>query len=130
MRLEIPREFQKAATAAPAAVSGPPTLQAAARLPTPVSPRPSASGSAPAIAPLEIVLPLARYARLCAELALFPHEAEAIFRRYGLERVEERTTVDAAWKERFRHDPRQYGVWEVMYRRYIGWLKRRTPAAR
>ncbi len=95
MRLEIPRDLLTPATAAPAAVSGPPALQAAARLPTLVSPRPSASGSAAATDPLEIALPLAKYASLCAELALFPHEAEAIFRRYGLERVEERAAVDA-----------------------------------
>ena len=127
MRLEIPRELLKPAAVAPAAASGAPSLQVAATPPAPGSP---ASGPAPVADPLESVLPLARYARLCAELALFPHEAEEIFRRYGLERVEERTAVDAAWKERFRHDPRQYGVWEVMYQRYYRWAKRDAPAAR
>jgi len=126
MRLEIPRELLKRGATARAAA--PP--QAAVSLPAPGAPNPSASVSASVANPLESVLPLARYARLCAELALFPHEAEAIFRRYGLERVEERTAVDAAWKERFRQDPSQYGVWEVMYQHYIGWLKQRTPAAR
>ena len=126
MRLEIPRELLKPPTMAPAAAP----LQAATSPPAPAAPISPASGPAPVSDPLEVVLPLARYAKLCAELALSPHEAEAIFRRYGLERVEERTAVDAAWKARLRQDPSQYGVWEVMYQRYIGWLKRRTPTAR
>ena len=126
MRLEIPRELLKPRATAPAAA--PP--QAAASTPAPGSPIPSASGPAPVIDPLESVLSLARYARLCAELALSPHEAEATFRRYGLERVEVRAAVDAAWKERLRSDPVQYGTWEEMYRRYTRWLKQRMPAAR
>jgi len=129
-RLEIPRELLKPGATAPAAASGAPTLQAAAPPPAPGSPNPSTSGSAATTDPLESVLPLARYARLCAALALSPHEAEALFRGYGLERVEERTAVDAAWKERLRRDPVQYGIWEVMYQRYYRWAKRRTPVAR
>jgi hypothetical protein len=105
-------------------------LQAATSPPAPAAPISPASGPAPVSDPLEVVLPLARYARLCAALALSPHEAEALFRGYGLERVEERTAVDAAWKERLRRDPVQYGIWEVMYQRYYRWAKRRTPVAR
>ena len=126
-RLEIPRELLKPPTMAPPAA--PP--QAAASPPAPAAPIPPASGPAPVTDPLESALPLARYARLCAELALSPHEADAILRRYRLERVEERRApVGAAWKKRFRQEPSHYDMWEVMYQRYIDWLKRRTLTAR
>ena len=72
--------------------------QAVASPPAPAAPIPPASGPAPVTDPLESALPLAGYARLCAELALSPHEVDAIFRRYGLECVQERAPVDAAWK--------------------------------
>jgi len=127
MMLEIPRELLKAATTAPGA-SGAPTLQAAAPSPAPRSPISSVGGPVSVTDPLELVLPLAKYASLCAELAVFPHEAEAIFRRYGLEHVEERAAADAAWKERLRRDPVQYGMWEVMYQRYYRWAKRGAPS--
>jgi hypothetical protein len=76
------------------------------------------------------VLSPAQYASLCAELAVFPRSAEAIFRRYGLDTGEKRSAVDAAWKERFRRDRVEYGAWQEIYRRYHAyWAKRGTPPA-
>jgi len=77
---------------------------------------------------LEAVLPLAQYASLCAGLAVFPDAAEAMFRRYGLEAQEKRSTVDSAWRERLSTDPVQYEMWLEMYRRYhTYWTKRGSP---
>jgi len=145
MRLEIPRgpvlpfapgppsaPSTPGASSAPGAAGAPGALKAAAASPSPVVPKRAPEGlgetapswnvppkpAVPFIDPLERVLPLAWYASLCAELSLFPHESEAIFRRYGLERAEQRTAVDAAWKERLRRNPIQYEIWQDMYRRY------------
>jgi hypothetical protein len=70
-------------------------------------------------------LSLAQYASLCAELAVFPEAAEAVFQRHGLESQEKRAAVDAAWKDRLRQDEVQYMAWEEMYRRYhVYWTRR------
>ncbi len=77
---------------------------------------------------METILPLARYAALCAELVFYPDAAEDIFQRYGLRSAELRSAVDVAWKERLRQQPAEYARWQEMYRRYHAHFARRgTP---
>ncbi|WP_437312627.1 hypothetical protein [Sorangium sp. So ce385] len=112
------------------------TGAASPRAPTSAGPAHGAGSSAPPPPPLhrsapaaETALSLAQYASLCAELAVFPRAAEAIFRRYGLESQQARAAVDAAWKERLGRDAGAYGAWQEMYRRYHAyWTQRGAPA--
>jgi len=98
--------------------------------PPPAPPTPPVALSVPSGDSLDAVLPLARYASLCAELAVFPQASEVIFQRYGLESQQKRAAVDAAWKERLHGDEKQYMAWEEMYRRYyVYWTKRGTSPA-
>ncbi|KYG10925.1 hypothetical protein BE21_09550 [Sorangium cellulosum] len=98
----------------------------------PPSPSPptkaSTSGPAPRAESIDVVLPLAQYAALCAELALSPSAVEAIFRRYGLDSDERRSTIDAAWKERLSKHPAEYAKWQELFRLYHAhFAKRDTP---
>ncbi|MDC0680627.1 hypothetical protein [Sorangium atrum] len=129
LSLEIPRELLRQTASAQAAVTGA-TSQIST---TPPSPAPSSnagtSGPAPLAEPIDIVLPLAQYAALCAELALFPDAAEEIFRRYGLSSAEKRSAVDTAWKERLRERPTEYARWQEMFRQcHAHFAKRGRPA--
>ncbi|WP_437776264.1 hypothetical protein [Sorangium sp. So ce1097] len=128
LRLEIPRELLRQTARGKAAVTG------ATSQSTRVSPSPSpssnvgSSGPAPVAGPIDAVLSLPQYAALCAELALSPGAAEAIFRRYGLDSSERRSAVDAAWKERLSKHPAEYATWQEMYRHYHAhFAKRGTP---
>jgi len=58
---------------------------------------------------------LSTYASLCAELAVFPRDAEAIFAKYGLASKEKRASVDDGWKGRLRADPALYAEWQRLY---------------
>ncbi|AUX28183.1 MULTISPECIES: hypothetical protein [Sorangium] len=129
LRLEIPRELLRQTARGQDAVTGA-TSQSSTMAP---SPSPSSEGwrerSSVLAEPLEIVLPLAQYAALCAELALFPDAAEKIFQRYGLGSAEKRSAVDTAWKERLHEHPTEYARWQEMYRRcHAHFAKRGTPA--
>ncbi|XXX80851.1 hypothetical protein WMF30_19025 [Sorangium sp. So ce134] len=75
------------------------------------------AGRAAAGAP-ELRLTLAQHASLCAELAVSPGAAEAIYARYGLESREERAAVDAAWRRRLADAPAERAAWQELYRRY------------
>ncbi|CAN94279.1 hypothetical protein sce4116 [Sorangium cellulosum So ce56] len=100
----------------------------ARRSPPPPSPLPRSPDRVPPAGPLQ-ELSLAQYASLCAELAVFPGAAEAIFQRYGLRSQQARRAVDAAWKERLGRDTAAHGAWQEMYRRYHDyWTKRGAPA--
>jgi hypothetical protein len=119
----------------PADGSGPtsslsrPTVEPAYGAGSPSSSAPSPLPGQPTPLEVENVLSLAQYASLCAELAVFPWAAEAIFQRYGLEVRETRYAVDAAWKERLRCDRGQHEAWQQMYRSYHDyWTKRGAPA--
>lgn len=81
---------------------------------------PSVSMGAPSTLAAEPLkqLSISQYASLCAELTVFPEAAEGIFRRYGLDDDEKRSTVDAAWKERLRLDRAEYNQWLDLYQRY------------
>ncbi|XXX74138.1 hypothetical protein WMF30_41485 [Sorangium sp. So ce134] len=128
LSLTIPRELLRQTGRGQAAVTGATSQSCTA----PASPSPSSKASTSDLAPLgepiAIVLPLAQYAALCAELALSPDAAEEIFRRYGLGSSEQRSAVDAAWKERLSKHPAEYAKWQEMYRRYYAhFAKRGTP---
>lgn len=75
-------------------------------------------GAPPLREPVEKVLSLAHYAALCVELAVTPEVRAAIFERYGLGDPAKRAAVDAAWKERLRSNPAEYGQWQEMYGRW------------
>jgi len=93
--------------------------------PPPRQPISPVGSTTPAAEQPEATLSLAQYASLCAELAVFPEAAEAVFQRHGLESQEKRAAVDAAWKDRLRQDEVQYMAWEEMYRRYhVYWTRR------
>lgn len=101
-----------------------PSAEGRGAMPSPPSVEPTPRASV-AEQPLN-VLSLAQYASLCAELAVFPEKTEGIFWRYGLGADEKRSAVDAAWKERLRHEPAAYDAWQELYRRYHAhWTKQR-----
>lgn len=83
------------------------------------------SSSVPAMDRPDAMLSLVQYASLCAELAVFPDEGEATFRKYGLESQEKRSAVDAWWKRQLRENQLQHAAWQEAYRHYHSyWLKR------
>ncbi|MGK3988027.1 hypothetical protein WME99_33600 [Sorangium sp. So ce136] len=125
LSLKIPRELLGQAAHARAAVTGTAPQGSAASL----SNKAGGGGQAPLAEPIEVVLPLARYAALCAELLVRPDASEAIFQRYGLGSTEMRSAVDAAWKERLSKHPAEYARWQELYRRYHAkFAKRGAPA--
>ncbi|WP_437731464.1 hypothetical protein [Sorangium sp. So ce1335] len=129
LSLEIPRDLLRQAARGQAAVAG--AMSQSAKASPPPSPPGNTANGIPARLPepLEMILPLSRYAALCAELALSPDAAEAVFQRYGLGSSEVRSAVDAAWKQRLRERPTEYAAWEDMYRRYHAhFAKRGAPA--
>jgi hypothetical protein len=71
-------------------------------------------------------LTLEQYAALCAEVAVFPLAAEAIFARYGLASQKDRLTADAAWQDRLRADPAMMQRWQSLYLHYHEYFHR-TP---
>ncbi|WP_438015115.1 hypothetical protein WMF18_30095 [Sorangium sp. So ce315] len=128
LSLEIPRELLRQTARGKAAVTGAPSQSSRAAPPPSPSSNAGGSGPAPVAEPIETILSLPQYAALCAELALSPGAAEAIFRRYGLDSSERRSAVDAAWKERLSKHPAEYARWQEMYRHYHAHLaKRGTP---
>lgn len=66
-------------------------------------------------------LTLEHYARVCAEVALFPARAEEIFARYGLAHRARRAEIDKAWRDRLAAHPDEYASWR---REYIKHQKR------
>ncbi|WP_437721815.1 hypothetical protein [Sorangium sp. So ce861] len=127
LSVAIPRELLKQTARGQTAVTGATSPSST----TPPSPSPPSkagnSDPAPLAEAIEVVLPLAQYAALCAELALSPDAAEAVFQRYGLGSSEMRSAVDAAWKARLSKAPAEYAKWQEMYRRhYAHFAKRGT----
>jgi hypothetical protein len=99
----------------PALPFNPPGASGQARMdkaPVADPPRPSAPS-----------LTLERYASLCAELAVFPTNAESIFAKYGLAALRDRLTTDLVWQERLRQDPASYRQWQESYKQaHAYWL--------
>ncbi|WP_438023566.1 hypothetical protein [Sorangium sp. So ce233] len=128
LSLAIPRELLKRAAHGQAAGAGATSQISGASPPPSPSSNAGSSGPAPVAEPIETILSLPQYAALCAELALSPGAAEAIFRRYGLDSSERRSAVDAAWKQRLSKHPAEYAKWQEMYRYYHAHFpKRGTP---
>jgi hypothetical protein len=76
-------------------------------------------GSGPAPARCEPpAMTLEQYASLCAELAVSPHQVEAIFDRHGLKDLKERLRVDLWWQTRLRRDPAEHQQWQALYQRF------------
>jgi hypothetical protein len=94
-------------SAAPVTAPVPPTAPAGD--PLPFRPAPPA---APALG-------FDEYASLCAELAVFPDQAEAAFARYGLANAQVRRDVDLAWQERLRQNPAEFTAWQTLYQRAL-----------
>lgn len=82
---------------------------------------------APPAAPL---LSLPQYASLCAELAVFPEDAEQIFCLHGLAEEPSRRAVDERWKAQLRDEPALYAAWQDLYRQHLTLLLARRSAAR
>ncbi|MEP7120061.1 MAG: hypothetical protein ABJE95_04085 [Byssovorax sp.] len=80
--------------------------------------------SAPPPASAAVVLTLAQYASLCAELAAFPTATEQTFGRYGLAPVSSRIAVDLAWRERLRRSPDDHREWQKLFQHYEAHFKR------
>lgn len=75
-------------------------------------------------------LTLKQYASLCAELAVSPQNADAIFRRHGFESAVSRSEADLAWREQLKRNPVEYREWQGLYQHYrVYWAEqaRRNP---
>lgn len=125
-----PKKAEGPMPVAPTAVVSPLAPAASVSAPAP-APAPAFRSPAPTPSPQPAPAPqltLSQYASLCAELALTPAAADAIFRRHGLESAQQRAATDAAWKERLRRDPAEYQTWQDLYQRwYAHWAARRAP---
>lgn len=75
-----------------------------------------------------VALSLEQYAALCAELAMFPADAERAFSSYGLALPETRRKVDAAFRELLARDPESQRRWQELYTHYRARLFNRRPA--
>jgi hypothetical protein len=75
-------------------------------------------------------LTLKQYASLCAELAVSPQNADAIFRRHGFESAASRSEADLAWRAQLMRNPVEYREWQGLYQHYqVYWAEqaRRNP---
>jgi hypothetical protein len=72
-------------------------------------------------------LTIERYAALCAELAVYPAQQEAVFQRYGLGDPRERAAADGAWKARLQRDPAEYQRWQALYQEHRARLSGGVP---
>ncbi len=79
---------------------------------------PPDTGPAAPASPQHFGLTLEQYAILCAEIAVFPERAEAIFTQYGLAARQDRLTADAAWQEKLRADHALMARWQALYLHY------------
>jgi hypothetical protein len=66
----------------------------------------------------QVELTMAQYASLCAELSVFPAASEKTFVSYGLMSAQDRTRVDAYWKQRLASSPEEYRQWQGFYQRF------------
>ncbi|XXX80528.1 hypothetical protein WMF30_17345 [Sorangium sp. So ce134] len=91
-----------------------PTSEAPAAAALPFSSS-SARAAPPAGAPPAPALSLEQYASLCADLAVAPASAEALFARYGLREPAARRAVDGFWRDRLARDQAAYQRWQELY---------------
>jgi hypothetical protein len=112
-------ELQPPSAQEPATLSIPPLERQG-----PALPFQSPGGAREPDAPRAPTLTLEQYASLCAEIAVFPERANAIFQRHGLGALRDRLHVDLAWKERLRRSPAEYRQWQELYQHYKAyWIK-------
>jgi hypothetical protein len=107
-----------------ATVALPPFVEVRPATPFPATAPPAPSPGAPPTLTLE------QYAALCAELAAFPQQQDAVFQRYGLGAQRDRAVVDAAWQQRLRSNAAEYQRWQALYQqhqRHVLGAVRRDP---
>ncbi|WP_437736672.1 hypothetical protein [Sorangium sp. So ce1335] len=92
-----------------------PTSGAPAAAVLPFSSAARATPAAPSSPPSAPALSLEQYASLCAELAVAPGDAEALFARYGLDRPDARLAVDRFWRDRLARDEAAHRRWQELY---------------
>ncbi|WP_438028857.1 hypothetical protein [Sorangium sp. So ce233] len=92
-----------------------PTSGAPAPAVLPFSSSAPAAPAAPASPPSAAALSLEQYASLCAELAVAPGDAEALFGRYGLGQPDARLAVDRFWRDRLARDEAAHRRWQELY---------------
>ncbi|WP_433935703.1 hypothetical protein AB3662_13300 [Sorangium cellulosum] len=80
-----------------------------------VLPFSSSAPAAPSSPPSVPALSLEQYASLCAELAVAPGDAEALFGRYGLGQPDARLAVDRFWRDRLARDEAAHRRWQELY---------------
>ena len=99
--------------ATPVASSPPPGAEDVTQIPQPSPLRPALPFQ-PERDPTA-ALPLDRYAALCVALGESKEDAEVVFARFGLASLQERLTVDRAWRERLRREPGLYAQFNALY---------------
>ena len=92
--------------------------QAHGPAPAHASPVPAGGGPVAARSTGHFGLSIEQYAALCAEVAVSPDRADAIFAHYGLGAPKDRLTADSAWKDRLRADPALTARWQGLYLHY------------
>ncbi|WP_437970342.1 hypothetical protein WMF04_14065 [Sorangium sp. So ce260] len=92
-----------------------PTSGAPAEAALPFSQSARAAPAAPAGPSPGPALSLEQYASLCADLAVAPESAEALFAQYGLREPEARGAVDGFWRGRLARDQAAYKRWQELY---------------
>ena len=97
-----------------AAAKGPPES-------LPVLP-PAAKGAGPSLSGPALAggvpVTVEQHAAMCAELAVFPGRAEAIFARHGLGNLAQRAAADKVWNGRLQKNPAEKIEWDQHYARY------------
>jgi len=86
-------------------------------MPSP-SPLPAGGGPVAAKSTGHFGLSIEQYAALCAEVAVSPQAADAIFTKYGLGARRDQITADLAWQERLRADNALMLKWQSLYLHY------------
>jgi hypothetical protein len=107
------------------------TLVAVGRVtanPLPFQAAPSSEMMSGSSSRLTFRLTLDQYAALCAEIAVFPEQAERVLRQYGFLSLDEKRALDRVWHERLRLDSTEHREWQVLYERYKHYFS--APARR
>ncbi|KYF73347.1 hypothetical protein [Sorangium cellulosum] len=92
-----------------------PTSGAPAAAVLPFSSSAPAAPVAPSSPPSAPALSLEQYASLCAELAVAPGDAKALFGLYGLAQPDVRLAVDRFWRDQLARDQAAHRRWQALY---------------
>ncbi|MBI4954216.1 MAG: hypothetical protein HY908_19485 [Myxococcales bacterium] len=129
----MPAGYGAYAVPGPAGVGssgGPP--QASYPLPTAGAHAPAAAAPPAAPAPaappgggsVSVYDSVARYAALCAALAVFPERRASARLEYGIADDAAHAALDDVWQERFEEDPQQLAKWEQFVASFRASLER------